>query len=88
MDEAVGRGAAVLMTGGGYGLVLCWYISGSMSAPRRYVYPLPGTEVLATFGVVFAVIALVGAAMVFRDLFQVFLRSPRYNLPERAPAEV
>jgi cytochrome c oxidase subunit 1 len=88
MDEAAGRTAAVLMTVGGYGLVLCWYISGSMTAPRRYLYPLPGTELLATFGVLFAVVALVGAAIVFRDLFQVFLRSPRYNLPERARAEV
>jgi cytochrome c oxidase subunit 1 len=88
LDEGVGRAAALLTTGGGYGLVLCWFIAGSMSAPRRYVYPLPGTQLLAAFGVLFAVIALVGAALVFRDLLEAFLRSPRYNLPERAPAEV
>src|SRR6202162_2291085 len=47
MKENVGRRAGALTGFGGYGLVLCWYISGSMSAPMRYFYPLSGTEVLA-----------------------------------------
>lgn len=82
IDESVGRLAAGLMAFGGYGLVLCWYISGSMSAPRRYTYPLPGTEVLAWVAVVCALVALTGALMVCRDLIEVFLASPRYNVTE------
>ena len=87
MKEEIGRRAAILMTVGGYGLVLCWYISGSMSAPRRYLYPLSGTEVLAWIGAVCAVIALTGAAMVCKDLIDIFWDSPPYNLPELASSE-
>ncbi|MEO9049684.1 MAG: cbb3-type cytochrome c oxidase subunit I [Candidatus Dormiibacterota bacterium] len=87
MSERVGRRAALLMTVGGYGLVLCWYISGSLSAPRRYLYPLSGTEIVAWIAVAFAVVALVGAVMVCRELIEVFLSSPRLNLPELAPSE-
>ena len=88
MSESVGRRAALLMTVGGYGLVLCWYISGSMSAPRRYLYPLSGTEVLAWIAVACAALALTGAVMVCKNLVEVFLESPRLNLPELAPREV
>jgi cytochrome c oxidase subunit I len=87
MNERVGRRAAFLMTVGGYGLVLCWYISGSMSDPRRYLYPLSGTEVFAWIGAGCAVIALIGAVMICRDLMEVFLTSPHVNLPELAPSE-
>ena len=86
MKENVGRRAAALMGFGGYGLVLCWYISGSMSAPRRYLYPLSGTEVLAWIAVACAAVALTGAVMVCKDLIDVFLDSPHYNLPEPAPS--
>jgi cytochrome c oxidase subunit 1 len=94
MKENVGRRAAALMGFGGYGLVLSWYISGSMSAPRRYFYPLSGTEVLAWIAVACAAVALTGAVMVCKDLIDVFLASPHYNLPEvasspeLAPSEV
>ncbi|MGA8924102.1 MAG: hypothetical protein WB682_13245, partial [Candidatus Dormiibacterota bacterium] len=87
MRETIGRRAAVLMTAGGYGLVLCWYISGSMSAPRRYLYPLAGTEVLALIGAACAVVALMGVVMVGWELINVFLASPRIYLPELAPSE-
>ncbi|MGA7913487.1 MAG: cbb3-type cytochrome c oxidase subunit I [Candidatus Dormiibacterota bacterium] len=87
MRETIGRRAALLMTAGGYGLVLCWYISGSMSAPRRYLYPLSGTEVLALIGAACAVVALVGVVMVCWELINVFLASPRIYLPELAPSE-
>jgi cytochrome c oxidase subunit 1 len=87
MSESVGRRAALLMTVGGYGLVLCWYISGSMTAPRRYLYPLNGTEILAWIAVACAAIALLGAVMVCKNLVEVFLDSPRLNLPELAPSE-
>jgi heme/copper-type cytochrome/quinol oxidase subunit 1 len=86
MKENVGRRAAALMGFGGYGLVLCWYISGSMSAPRRYFYPLSGTEVLAWVGVACAAVALTGAVMVCYELVDVFLTSPHYNLPKPAPS--
>ena len=76
-----------LMGFGGYGLVLCWYVSGSMSDPRRYLYPLSGTEVWAWIGAGCAVIALTGAVMVCRDLIEVFLASPHLNLPELAPRQ-
>ena len=87
MKEEIGRRAAVLMAVGGYGLVLCWYIAGSMSAPRRYLYPLSGGEALAWIGAACAVVALTGAVMVCKDLIEVFLASPHYNLPELAPSE-
>jgi cytochrome c oxidase subunit 1 len=87
MREAIGRRAAFLMTAGGYGLVLCWYISGSMSAPRRYLYPLSGTEVFAWIGAACAVVALIGVVMLCWELINVFLASPRINLPELAPSE-
>lgn len=87
MRETIGRRAALLTAGGGYGLVICWYISGSMSAPRRYLYPLSGTEVLAAIGAACAVVALVGVVMVCWELIDVFLSSPRINLPELAPSE-
>lgn len=87
MRETIGRRAALLMTAGGYGLVLCWYISGSMSAPRRYLYPLSGTEFLAWIGAACAVVALVGVVMLCWELINVFLASPRINLPELAPSE-
>ena len=86
MKENVGRRAAALMGFGGYGLVLCWYISGSMSAPRRYLYPLSGTEILAWIAVACAAVALTGAVMVCKDLIDVFLVSPHYKLPEPAPS--
>jgi len=86
MRENVGRRAAALMGFGGYGLVLCWYISGSMSAPRRYLYPLTGTEALAWIAVACAAVALTGAVMVCYDLVDVFLTSPHYNLPKPAPS--
>lgn len=82
LNETMGRLAAGLMAFGGYGLVLCWYVAGSMSAPRRYTYPLPGTEPLAQVAVVFAVAALAGALMVAKDLIEAFLASPHYNLAE------
>jgi cytochrome c oxidase subunit 1 len=87
MSETAGRRAAVLMTVGGYGLVLCWYVSGAMTAPRRYLYPLSGTEILAAAAVVFAAIALIGAILVCWELVDAFLKSPRLNLPELAPTE-
>ena len=87
MSESVGRRAALLMTVGGYGLVLCWYVSGSMSAPRRYFYPLSGTEALAWIAVAFAAVALIGAVMVCKNLVDVFLVAPRLNVPELAPGE-
>ena len=87
MSEKVGRRAALMMTVGGYVLVLCWYISGSMTAPRRYLYPLSGTEVFAWLAVGGAAVALVGAVMVCRELVEVFLVAPRLNLPELAPKE-
>jgi cytochrome c oxidase subunit 1 len=87
MNERIGRWAAALMTVGGYGLVLCWYIAGSMSAPRRYLYPLSGTEVLAVIGAACAVVALTGALMVCKDLIEVLLESPQLYLPEPAPSE-
>ena len=87
LNEQVGRRAAIMMTIGGYVVVLCWYVSGSMSAPRRYMYPLSGTEVLASIAVGGAVFALIGAVMVFKDLVEAFLASPRLNLPELAPKE-
>ena len=87
MNETVGRRAALFMTVGGYGLVLCWYLAGSMTAPRRYVYPLSGTEVLAWIGAACAVVALTGAVMICKDLIEVFLASPHLNLPELAPSE-
>jgi cytochrome c oxidase subunit 1 len=87
MSESVGRQAALLMTVGGYVLVLCWYISGSMTAPRRYLYPLSGTEVFAWIAVGGATVALIGAVMVCRDLVELFLAAPRLNLPELAPEE-
>jgi cytochrome c oxidase subunit 1 len=87
MSEQIGRRAAFLMTAGGYGLVLCWYISGSMSDPRRYLYPLNGTELFAWIGAGCALIALSGAVMVCRDLIEVFLASPHHNLPELAPRQ-
>jgi len=87
MNERIGRWAAALMTVGGYGLVLCWYIAGSMSAPRRYLYPLSGTEVLAVIGAACAVVALTGALMICKDLIEVLLDSPPLYLPEPAPSE-
>jgi cytochrome c oxidase subunit I len=60
---------------------------GSMSDPRRYLYPLPGTELLAWMGAGFAVVALIGAVIVCKDLIEGFLSSPRLNLPELAPSE-
>jgi cytochrome c oxidase subunit 1 len=87
MRETIGRRAAFLMTGGGYGLVVCWYISGSMSAPRRYLYPLSGTEVFAAIGAACAVVALIGVVMLCWELVNVFLASPRINLPELAHSE-
>lgn len=87
MRETIGRRAALLMTAGGYGLVICWYISGSMSAPRRYLYPLSGTEVFASIGAACAVVALAGVVMVCWELINVFLASPRINLPELAHSE-
>jgi hypothetical protein len=75
------------MTVGGYGLVLCWYISGSMSAPRRYTYPLPGTETLAAIAVLCALVALAGALMVCRDLIEVFRASAPYNVTELEPGQ-
>jgi cytochrome c oxidase subunit 1 len=87
LSEKVGRRAALMMTIGGYVLVLCWYISGSMSAPRRYVYPLSGTEIFAWIAVGGALVALTGAVMVFKDFLDAFLAAPRLNLPELAPKE-
>jgi len=87
LREQVGRRAAALMTFGGYGLVLCWYISGSMSDPRRYLFPLSGTEAFAWIGAGCALIALTGAVMVCKDLVEVFLASPHMNLPELVPGE-
>ena len=87
MSERAGRWGALLMTAGGYGLVLCWYIAGSMSAPRRYVYPLTGTEVLAWIAVLSAAIALTGAIFVCKNLVEVILGSSRLNLPELAAKE-
>jgi heme/copper-type cytochrome/quinol oxidase subunit 1 len=87
MDEQIGRWAASLMTIGGYGLVLCWYIAGSMSAPRRYLYPLSGTEVLAVIGAACALVALTGAVMVCKNLIDVLLDSPQLYLPEPAASE-
>jgi cytochrome c oxidase subunit 1 len=82
LSERVGRRAALLLTGGGYVLLLAWYISGSMSAPRRYMYPLSGTEIFAWIAVIGAAVALTGALMIVKDLIDAFLAAPRLNLPE------
>jgi cytochrome c oxidase subunit I len=82
LSEKVGRRAAVMMTVGGYVLVLAWYISGSMSAPRRYMYPLEGTQIFAWIAVAGALVALTGAIMIFKDLIETFLAAPHLNLPE------
>jgi cytochrome c oxidase subunit I len=87
MNERAGRWAAALMAAGGYGLVLCWYVSGSMTAPRRFVYPLSGTEALAGIGAACALVALAGALVICKNLLEVFISAPPLNLTELAPRE-
>jgi cytochrome c oxidase subunit 1 len=67
MSEKTGRLAAILMIGGGWVVVLCWFAAGALGNPRRYLSALPGLEWLAWIGVLGAVIALVGALLVLRD---------------------
>lgn len=87
LNDRHGRWAALMMTAGGYILVLCWYIAGSMSSPRRYMYPLPGTEIFAGIAAAAALLALLGASLILKDLADAFFLAPPLNLPERAAAE-
>ena len=73
MSEKTGRLAAILMIGGGWVVVLCWFASGALGNPRRYLSALPGLEWLAWIGVLGAVIALVGALLVLRHFIGVAL---------------
>jgi cytochrome c oxidase subunit I len=67
MSERTGRLAAILLIGGGWTVVLCWFAAGALGNPRRYVMVLPGLEWLAWIGFLGAVVALIGALMVLRD---------------------
>jgi cytochrome c oxidase subunit I len=68
LSEATGRASAVLMSVGGYGLTSAWYSSGALGEPRRYSLALPAYDWLAWLGVGFALVAVLGAALVFFDL--------------------
>ena len=67
MSEKAGRLAAIMMIAGGWTVVLCWFASGALGNPRRYVMALPGLEWIAWIGFLGAVVALIGALIVLRD---------------------
>lgn len=71
MSERTGRLAAILLIAGGWTVVLCWFASGALGNPRRYVTALPGLEWLAWLGFLGALVALFGALLVLRDFTSV-----------------
>jgi heme/copper-type cytochrome/quinol oxidase subunit 1 len=73
MSERTGRVAAILLIAGGWTVVLCWFASGALGNPRRYVTALPGLEWLAWIGFLGAVVALIGALLVLRDFVGIAL---------------
>lgn len=83
LSEQTGKAALWFIGVGGWVVVLIFFLSGVYSVPRRYSVQLPGTEWLAWYGLLGAVLVGVGGLLIARDIVRV-LRKPASG-PEDEP---
>jgi cytochrome c oxidase subunit I len=86
LSDKVGRWAAGIIALGGYTVVLVFFLSGVVSEPRRYAVQLPGTEWLASVGLIGAVLVGLGGLAIGSDIVRTLGRRSKSQATVAEPA--
>jgi cytochrome c oxidase subunit I len=86
LSDRVGRWAAGIIALGGYTVVLVFFLSGVVSEPRRYAVQLPGTEWLASVGLIGAVLVGLGGLAIGSDIVRTLGRRSKRQASVAEPA--